>query len=858
MTLIYDIFIYPLEFFMQIVLEKALSVTGSPLFSLICLSLAVSLGSLPLYHIAESWQDKEREIQKKLRPKIDEFKAVFKGSALNSYINTLYRQNGYHPIFAVRTSFGLLIQIPFFFAAYHLLSNYTPFNGVETILFKDLGKPDAMISIAAFSINILPIVMTAVNLVSASIYGKKTTIRESAQLYGMALLFLVLLYNSSSALLFYWTCNNIFSLVKNIAYNKIYDLGIIKSEKKKDRQYNGTDNKIFYLSLLSFSLLAFVAAPLSVLSSGSEADFEEPLFHYAGYSLLFSVIFIFLLTLLYLNLPGKLKTLCSFGGFALLLWSLMNVFVFTGNYGDMSHFVFSDGIEIDVTDIYLNAASGFLIMIAVIFLFYKNKTDLINKLLKVILISLLIFCVNEADNFQNMRQNKSESKTGEYYFNFSKNGQNVVIIMLDRFIGGFMPELLELMPEINDNYDGFVYYKNSLSPASYTIGGVPAIMGGWEYTVRNVNTTRNDVPLMKKLDESVRIMPYNFNNAGFDVTIFANDISRWFLKDVRDYLGSSVFIEPDFPKYREKWLEMNYKKSRDNDNSIRKKLLAFGIFRASPLFLREFIYDDSNWHIDDSTPYLEEENDYKKDEKNFVYFHQKSKHRRDTTLKYYAVLDFLPEFSSVSKESKSQFIYMTNDLTHEPHMINRNFEFDISGKIGYPRKIHKKFNKNLSSLKHLYTGGAALRLVNDWLSWMKMNDVYDNTRIIIVSDHGRAIYDPYFKSQKIPGARKKGHPTDFDNLILVKDFNARGALKMHDEFMSSADVPAIAMKDIIEGINPYTGEKIKSPENKFPFYAYDIQWRTEKQDKFKFKIHEGYKIEKDDFNNPAKWSVVYE
>lgn len=74
MTLIYDIFIYPLEFIMQIVLEKALSVTGSPLFSLICLSLAVSLGSLPLYHIAESWQDKEREIQKKLRHKIDEFK----------------------------------------------------------------------------------------------------------------------------------------------------------------------------------------------------------------------------------------------------------------------------------------------------------------------------------------------------------------------------------------------------------------------------------------------------------------------------------------------------------------------------------------------------------------------------------------------------------------------------------------------------------------------------------------------------------------------------------------------------------------------------------------------------------------
>ena len=34
----------------------------------------------------------------------------------------------------------------------------------------------------------------------------------------MAVIFLVLLYNSPSGLVVYWTCNNIFSLVKNIFY----------------------------------------------------------------------------------------------------------------------------------------------------------------------------------------------------------------------------------------------------------------------------------------------------------------------------------------------------------------------------------------------------------------------------------------------------------------------------------------------------------------------------------------------------------------------------------------------------------------------------------------------------------------
>jgi hypothetical protein len=42
--------------------------------------------------------------------------------------------------------------------------------------------------------------------------------RERLQLFTMAFIFLLLLYNSPSALVIYWTCNNIFSLLKNIVY----------------------------------------------------------------------------------------------------------------------------------------------------------------------------------------------------------------------------------------------------------------------------------------------------------------------------------------------------------------------------------------------------------------------------------------------------------------------------------------------------------------------------------------------------------------------------------------------------------------------------------------------------------------
>ena len=76
-----------------------------------------------------------------------------------------------------------------------------------------------MIRLGAFSVNVLPILMTVINLASALVYTHNMTRRDKMQLYGMAAVFLVLLYDAASGLVLYWTCNNIFSLGKNIVYS---------------------------------------------------------------------------------------------------------------------------------------------------------------------------------------------------------------------------------------------------------------------------------------------------------------------------------------------------------------------------------------------------------------------------------------------------------------------------------------------------------------------------------------------------------------------------------------------------------------------------------------------------------------
>ncbi|MBU3916712.1 YidC/Oxa1 family membrane protein insertase, partial [bacterium] len=198
------------------VLNYTYTISGNYIIAIITLSVVVNIILLPLYHFAEKLQNKERSVQSKLRPIIEEINAVFQGAERFMMMRTLYRQAKYHPVYAIRTSLGFLIQVPFFLAAYLLLLHYEPFNGVSVLWFSDLSQADKLV----FNVNVMPIIMTVVNLASGFIYTKNLTKNEKIQIWVISILFLVLLYKSPVALVLYWTLNNVFSLFKNIAYHR--------------------------------------------------------------------------------------------------------------------------------------------------------------------------------------------------------------------------------------------------------------------------------------------------------------------------------------------------------------------------------------------------------------------------------------------------------------------------------------------------------------------------------------------------------------------------------------------------------------------------------------------------------------
>lgn len=218
LTALYTIIIYPLELIVEIAYRIFEAVFNNPGATLIGVSVTITLLCLPLYAVAEAWQAVERNLQKSMASGVARIKETFTGDEQYMILATFYKQHNYTPLMQLRQSFGILIQIPFFMAAYHYLSNNKELLGQSFLFIKNLGSPDALFKVGSFTINILPIAMTLINIISGVIYSKGHPLREKIQIFVMAAVFLVVLYKSPAALVLYWTCNNVFSLVKNIFY----------------------------------------------------------------------------------------------------------------------------------------------------------------------------------------------------------------------------------------------------------------------------------------------------------------------------------------------------------------------------------------------------------------------------------------------------------------------------------------------------------------------------------------------------------------------------------------------------------------------------------------------------------------
>jgi membrane protein insertase Oxa1/YidC/SpoIIIJ len=844
-NILYTIIIYPITQILEFVFVFAQRLFNSTGVSIFFISVAVSVLFLPLYMVAENWQEIERNMQKRLAQKIAKIKSVFTGDERYMILSAYYRQNHYHPIYAMRSSFSLLIQIPFFIAAYSYLSQLPAIQGVSFLFINDLGKPDALLPIAG-GINVLPILMTIINCAAAAVYTRGLHIKDKIQLYGMSFVFLALLYNSSSGLILYWTLNNVLSLIKNVYLklplkNKYFLLlGIISTLSFLLSFYiifiyHGnprvriliavisviiailpwiipfltrilinikrvlyTQGETFFFFLFSF-LILWVATGIflpSMLIGASPQEFSfiddaiSPLFFIFNTSVQSLGLFIFWPFMIYFLFSKKVKEIFSIIALIISFSTLSNIFIFPGDYGLISSdLVFTGSVSHNLKEVTINISVLIFLFVILFFIYMRGWKKLLSFMVITLLIALipfsiknLIFINAEFKHLSNyyIPERKAEEEISPI-FHLSKTGKNVLIMMLDMAESVFIPYIFNESPELNIKYEGFVYYPNTVTYNGWTRGGAPPVFGGYEYTPEGMNN-RPNVSLNIKRNEALLMMPLTFSSSGFSVAItdppYAGD--NW-IPDLRIFDNEknvSGFITDGV--YTDLWLKRNNVVLPPHSEVLKRNILWYAIFRELPLAFRQAVYFTGSW----CSPF--------------------SEHRMRLFLNGYSVLDFLDELTGFDPQKEKSAVLMVNNTTHESWFLQAP---DYK-----PRLTVTDYGKSpLSKEIRYHANAAAVKRLSEYFDFLKLHDVYDNTRIILVSDHG-VLDNSYITKTSLPF-----HVDHFNPLLLIKDFNAKGMIKTNMAFMTNADVPSLAMKDIIEDpANPFTGNFISIADKNKP------------------------------------------
>ena len=229
----------------------------------------------------------------------------------------------------------------------------------------------------------------------------------------------------------------------------------------------------------------------------------------------------------------------------------------------------------------------------------------------------------------------------------------------------------------------------------------------------------------------------------------------------------------------------------------------------------------------------------------------------------YNVLANLPNITQISKDDTNTYMVLTNDTTHDPVLLQEP-EYVPAPEVDntqYEREHADRFTVNGRTMTveqrndyaYYQCNVAALLQLGKWFDYLRENGVYDNTRIIVMSDHGGTMGQfPELLADDGMDAES------FASLLMVKDFNSRG-FTTSDEFMLSADVPLLAVKDVVaDPVNPFSGRRIDevSKPKQEQLLLYSFEWDVNVNCGTQFIAGDWYTVNGDIWNKNAWHSVV--
>ena len=226
-------------------LNKLSSIFGSYGLGIIVLTILVKLILWPLTAQATRSQKKMQALQgplSKLREK-------HKGSPqkLNQEMMKFYKEHKVNPFAGC---WPILIQIPIFLGMFWMLRSAAELYGQQFMWATDLSEQDNVAMLQGFSLNILPIFMVVtqwyqmrLNPMQLGPEMSEAQRINAKMMRFMPFMFLVFLYFFSSALVLYWTVQNIMTILQTLLTKNSVDLPKISTDSDDSNDRLDTKTK---------------------------------------------------------------------------------------------------------------------------------------------------------------------------------------------------------------------------------------------------------------------------------------------------------------------------------------------------------------------------------------------------------------------------------------------------------------------------------------------------------------------------------------------------------------------------------------------------------------------------------------
>ena len=759
--------------------------------------------------------------------------------------------------FLQKTTLALLMEILLFAAGYFFFTGPYRFLDKRFGPIANLREPDKLFAIGSIQLNILPICAFCLRIVAESLFLRESNKGYKIQRLILSLAFFGVLYFSPSGFALYMLTAALLTLIsallsrlKNpfrilslvisavglilLAYTAFFmqidsprkrlvimsallltQIPLLISFFIKNHQAvlsvttSRTDHTLFLINAVYLTILTGIQIPSMVIRSAptdfiNVSSYYSPAWYIVSASLLAAGTFLLWFGMIYMIASSPVKKITALVMTIISFWGTVNSMFYGNNRGLMSDQLVYEIMPADPINVSL-INFGILILIALaLFIIWKKQTVLLSLL-------IMLLCVTKTTSSVSNLVNIAKTLNTEKVFidtqmlnkpeiPLSKTGKNVIVFMLDRSMGYFIPFMMAERPELMEKFDGFTFYPNTLSFATQTNEGVPALFGGYEYTPEEINE-RNDVLLVEKHDEALRMMPLIFDDAGYEVTVIDPPYAGY-------KMLSDLEIFSDRPEIHAFHAEGLFTGSpglqKSTISKLKRNFFCYSIYRLSPLFIQPTLYTSGSYNkplavLMQSFDNLNE-----------------ASGAREKFEQAYNVLQNLNNMTMITDENINTYLAIDNKSTHEPVLLQLP-DYTITENVDNSQYESSPITRtswdgrtieldSVFKVTHYHGNMASYLSLGVWLDYLRENGVYDNTRIIFVADHGKT---QGYKDLKF-GSESYEEVLAFNPVLMVKDFNSKG-FSVDEQFMTNADVPTIAMEGLIsDPVNPATGNPVNN------------------------------------------------